>query len=178
MQNLDATLRGATTQDKILDAIVDRLRESVDVYNDQNCWVSDDPIPLSHPGGEEFCTVSFGDGIFPPEFFTGGGELTLVEMGSIVIAPTIRQTGDRPRRKARRIATDSENRNLLYRKLQILKSLFKNDWEPAFETQPLLRDLPNPTRCSSPAEVMVGEIKMIQFRLTISTVFDWDLSDG
>ena len=175
---IDPVKRGATTQDLILTAIVDRLINQIAEYNDQNCWESDDPVPLSHPGGYEFCTVSFGAGNFPHEFFTGGGAETLTEAGSVTIAPTVTLTGDRPRRRRRRLTSDTDGRNLINRKLQILKALFGSSWEPADGDQPLLRDLPSPVNCSAPAEVMIGEARMLQLRLTIATTFDWDLSDG
>jgi hypothetical protein len=176
--SIDPTKRGATTQDLILTAIVDRLIASISEYNDQNCWETDDPVPLSHPGGYEFCTVSFGGGNFPTEFFAGGGAETLTEAGSVIIAPTVTLTGDRPRRRRRRLTGDSDGRNLMNRKRQILVALFGSDWEPVDGDKPLLRDLPSPIHCSAPAEVHVGESLMLQMRLTVATIFDWDLTDG
>jgi hypothetical protein len=177
-QSLDPSLRGPVTQDLILIAFVDRLRDQIGEYNDQNCWETDDPIPLSHPGGNEFCTVSFGDGQFPGEFFAGGGSDTLTEAGSVIIAPTVPLQGDRPRRRRRRLVgeiDDPDKRTLLERKREILKALFASDWEPASDDQPLLRDLPSPVACSAPAEVTVGEALMLQMRISIQTVFDWDI---
>ncbi|MGV3486233.1 MAG: hypothetical protein ACO1RT_17575 [Planctomycetaceae bacterium] len=174
-QSLDATLRGATTQDLVLIAFVDRLRDQIAEYTDQNCWESDDPVPLTHPGGGEFCTVSFGDGDFPAEFFAGSSDETLTEMGSVIIAPTIPMDGDRPRRRRRRLVDDSGGVSLIHRKRQILRALFKSEWEPFVGLQPLLRDMPSPVRCSAPGEVVIGEKKMLQMRITVRTVFDWDL---
>jgi hypothetical protein len=175
-QSIDSTLRGATSQDLVLISIVDRLRDAIQDYNDQNCWESDDPVPLSHPGGDEFCTVSFGDGQFPAEFFAGGGADTLTEMGVVIIAPTVPLRGDRPRRRLRRIAKDADGKSLLQRKREILKALFASDWEPAKGTKPLLRDMPSPLSSSAPGEVMVGDAKMLQMRIMVRTVFDWDLA--
>ena len=176
MSALDPSLRGRITQDSVLEVIGDRLRAAIEIYNDQNCWESDDPVPLSHPGGDEFCTVSLGSGNFPPEFFDGAGAATLVEMGSVIIAPTVPIRGDRPRRRRRRLSSDADGKNLLNRKYLILKALFGEDWEPAAGLQPLLRDLPHPVSCSAPGEVHVGETTMLQLRLMIQTTFDWDLS--
>lgn len=170
-----SSLRGSTTQELILIAIVDRLRLTIENYNDQNCWESDDPVPTSHAGGDEFCTVSFGDGSFPSEFFSGGGHDTLTEMGSVIIAPTVPMRGDRPRRRRRRIHADSEGVSLISRKRLILQSLFSADWEPSYESQPLLRDMPSPMRCTAPGEVMIGEAKYLQIRLTVQTTFDWTM---
>lgn len=173
---IDPTLRGATTQDLILTAVVERLIEAIEDYNDQNCWESDDPVPHSHAGGSEFCTVSFGAGNFPHEFYTGGGSATLTEAGSIIIAPTVPLTGDRPGRRRRRLTNDPDGRNLINRKRQILKALFGSDWEPADGAKPLLRDLPHPVSCTAPGDVHVGDAMMLQARITIATTFDWDLT--
>lgn len=170
------SLRGATTQDLILIAVVDRLRNAISEYNDQNCWESDDPVPLSHPGGDEFCTVSFGDGQFPSEFFAGGGADTLTEMGIVVVAPTVLLRGERPRRRLRRLVDDKDGRSLMHRKRAILRALFGSDWEPAYKGRPLLRDMASPLSCSAPGEVMIGEAKMLQMRIMVRTVFDWDLA--
>ncbi len=178
---IDPTLRGATTQDLILIAIVDRLRGKIADYNDQNCWESDDPVPDSHDGGDEFCTVCFGDGSFPNEFFAGGGDATLTEMGSIIIAPSVLFRGDRPRRRRRRLvgnSADTKAKSLLNRKRQILTALFADHWDLADGAKPLLRDMPSPVRCTAPGEIMVGQAKYSQMRLTIETTFDWDLSNA
>lgn len=175
-QSIDSSLRGQTTQDEILIAFVDRLRDQIEEYNEQNCWESDDPVPLSHPGGSELCTVSFGPGQFPGEFFSGAGSDTLTEAASIIVAPTVPLTGDRPRRRARRIHKDPDGRSLLHRKRQVLAALFGSPWEPHLDGQPLLRDMPSPGRCTQPGEVMVGDARMLQIQITIQTVFDWDLN--
>lgn len=174
---MDPTLRGQTDQSDILDAIVARLIDQIPAYSDQNCWVSDHPVPLSHPGGDEFCTVSMGNGRFPHEFFTGGGQETLTEQGSIIIAPTVPMRGDRVRRRYRRIAGD-ENKSLLDRKRQILRAMVYNHYDLVLGEKPLLRDMPAPMQCTAPIEIQVGEAKMLQVQITIETVFDWDLSAG
>lgn len=174
---MDPTLRGQTDQILILEAIVDRLIDQIEIYNDQNCWVSDNAVPLTHPGGDEFCTVSFGAGNFPHEFFSGGGQDTLTESGSIIIAPTVHIRGDRPRRRLRAIA-DNDGKSLLDRKRQILRALFRDHWEPVFEEQPLLRDMISPGLCSAPGEIVVGEARMMQIQLAVDITFDWDLSQN
>lgn len=176
MTTIDPTKRGKTDQALILTAIVDRLIAEIEDYNDQNCWESDDPVPDSAPGGYEFCTVSFGGGNFPREFFDGGGHETLTESGSVIIAPTVTLTGDRPRRRRRRLTADADGRNLMNRKRLILKALFGSQWEPADGDKPLLRDLPSPLSCSPASDVQIGEARMLQMRITIATTFDWDLT--
>lgn len=176
IESIDSTLRGATTQDLIIAAFVERLRGAISQYTDQNCFASDDPVPLSHAGGDEFCTVSFGDGSFPSEFFEGGGNETLVESGSVIISPSIKLSGDRKGRKSRRLYEDNEGKSLINRKRQILVALFGGTWEPRSGRQPLLRDMPSPRRATAPGEIIVGEAKYTQSRIIVDTVFDWDLT--
>lgn len=175
-QTIDPTLRGQSLQDDILEAIVVRLIELIPEYSDQNCFISDDPVPEVHPGGDEFCTVSIGDGNFPGEFFVGGGADTLVEDGSVVIAPTLPTRGGRRYRKERFISGETNGKTLLERKRQILKALFAEHWEPLKVTKPLLRDQISPIRCTAPGEVHVAQAKMLQLRVIVRTTFDWDLS--
>lgn len=175
MQSFDSSLRQHCTQDLILSAFVDQLRCEIDGYNDQNCYESDDPVPATHPGGDEFCTVSMGAGTYPAEFYAGAGHETLTEMGSIIIAPTVPMRGDRINHRRRRLIDDTDRKSLLQRKIDILRALFATQWEPVFQNRPLLRDMPSMTRCTAPGEVMVGEARYLQIQLTIQTTFDWDL---
>ncbi|MBL8869516.1 MAG: hypothetical protein JNK90_06955 [Planctomycetaceae bacterium] len=41
-------------------------------------------------------TVVPGEGIFPPEFFAGGGNATLTEQGSVIVTPMVCMKLDRP----------------------------------------------------------------------------------
>lgn len=167
-------LRAYSTPDEILAAIVDRLRERVAGYNDQNCWESDQPIPISHPGGGELCTVSMGGGDFPPEFFGGGGADTLTERGLIVVTPIVPVRGDRPYRRSRRVRSDPGS--VLTRKRQILSALFADPtWEPAVDGRPLLRELMSPGRATDPHDVTTGESRMIAIQISMNVLFDWSL---
>lgn len=74
---LNNSLRGRTTQDRILASIVGRLIAQIDELDESNCWLTDQPIPVSIPGGRLAVTVSLGPGRFPAEFFAGGGADTL-----------------------------------------------------------------------------------------------------
>ena len=177
-ETIDPTLRGQTSQDAILEAITARLIDRIDGYADQNCFISDDPEPSAFPGKDEFCSVSIGDGNFPAEFFTGGGDDTLCEDGSIIIAPTLPTRGGRSYRRHRFISGEHNGKTLLNRKRQILAALFRDDWEPVVGEKPLLRDMISPLHCTRPFDVKIGEAWMLQMRLTIRTTFDWDLSDA
>lgn len=181
---IDPTKRGRCTQDEILFSVVNRLIVSIKELNDQNCWLSDQPIPITIPGGRHACTVSLGPGRFPAEFFTGGGTETLVEDGSIVVTPLVVNAIDRPRRKWKKIAGgDSENSapSCLYFKHAILKALLGIDkeseeiWEPQNGDKPLLRDMLSPLSCDAPHDVAVGETVATAMQIKFSTVFDWDL---
>lgn len=177
---LNNSLRGQTTQDHILTSIVERLISQFDELDESNCWLTDQPIPISIPGGRLAVTVSLGPGRFPAEFFAGGGADTLVEDGSLVITPLVVTPADRPRRKWRKImgaerAGDAPS--LLYIKHGILKALLADpDWEPDDGDKPLLRDMLSPLSCDDPHDVPVGETVATAMRMRFSIVFDWDLS--
>lgn len=89
-------LRFRATQDEILIAIRDRLRSAIDVLNDSNCFVTDQPILLHVPNGAYCVTVAPGERIFPSEFFAGGGNATLTEQGSVIVTPMVCMKLDRP----------------------------------------------------------------------------------
>lgn len=175
---LDPTLRGKADQEPILDSIVARLIDQIAEFNDQTCWLTDQSIPMTMPGGRIACTVSPGPGRFPSEFFAGAGHDTLTEDGSIVITPILITNVDRPRRASRRLVEhDDQTKGLIYYKKAILAALFaKSDWEPHDGKQPLLRDMLSPLRCDAPADVMIGEAQALAMKITISTVFDWRMN--
>jgi len=177
--SIDPTLRGQTTQDAIFRSVVARLIDQIVDYNDQTCFISDQAIPITLPGGRIGCTVSLGPGRFPAEFFGGGGHDTLTEDGSIVITPILAINLDRPRRAGRKIVDqDDHTKGLLYYKQAILRALFAFPWEPTLVDQPLLRDTLSPISCDDPQDVQIGETNAIAMKMRISTVFDWRLTDA
>ena len=173
-----STRRDRTTQDVILEAIVERLISTIPELNDQTCWVSDQPIPNTLPQGKFAVTVSMGAGRFPAEFFAGGGSSTVTEDGSVVITIILATTLDRPKRAWRRIVGGSSANmpSLLSFKLAILKSLLAGTWEPKADGQPILRDLIAPLSCDDPRDVQIGETIGSAMQMRFSTVFDWRLS--
>jgi len=174
---IDPSLRGQTNQEPILDSIVARLIDQIEDYNDQTCFVSDQAIPITLPGGRIACTVSMGPGRFPSEFFAGGGADTLTEDGSIVITPILAINLDRPRRARRKIVgQDDQTKGLLYYKGAILRALFASTWEPSAGAQPLLRDMLSPLSCDDPQDVQIGKTMATAFKMRVSTVFDWRLT--
>jgi hypothetical protein len=183
---IDPTLRGRCTQDAILLSIIARLIDSIDELNDQNCFLVDQPVPLSLPGGRYGCTVCLGPGRFPSEFFGGAGSDTLVEDGSVIVTPLVVTPVDRPRRKWKKIADDDRDGatgapSLLYFKHAILKALLGRDketgeiWEPHTDEKPLLRDMLSPLSCDQPHDVAIGETVAAAMQIRFSTVFDWDI---
>jgi hypothetical protein len=176
MSTVDPSLRGQTLQEPILQAITARLIGQIEDYNDQNCFISDQAIPITLPGGRIACTVSVGSGRFPNEFFAGGGADTLTEDGSIVITPMLVINLDRPRRASRKIVDrDDQTKGLLYYKWAILRALFSHPWEPTRGEQPLLRDMLSPISCDDPQDAKIGETVATVMKMRISTVFDWRL---
>lgn len=180
---LDFTKRSRTKQERILFSVVDRLIDRVQYLNDQNCWVCDQPIPLSLPGGRYAVTVSPGGGQFPHEFFGGAGKDTLTEDGSLVITPIVVNTIDRPRRAWQKIAGGDDadivelTPNLLSMKHDVLDSMIGDEaWEPNHGGVPILRDMLSPISCTDPSDVPVGETQAIAMQIRFGTLFDWDLS--
>lgn len=179
---LDLSKRGRTTQDKILQSIVDRLIAEIDELTSDSCWLSDQAIPISMPAGRFAVTVSPGAGNFPQEFFSGGGAQTLTEECQVVITPLVVSPSDRPRRKWRKITggeTGNEFPSLLYFKHAILKAVLADpEWEPRDGDIPLLRDMLSPVSCSDARDVSVGETLASAMQIRFATVFDWDLTNG
>lgn len=172
-----SSLRSRTTQGPILTSIRDRLIEKIEDYNDQNCFIDDQAIPLTLPGGRIGCSISPGAGRFPTEFFAGGGADTLVEDGSVIVTPILVINLDRPRRSLRRlIGRDPETKGMLWYKEAILTALFGDDkWEPRDGDIPLCRDMISPVNADAPADVMIGEATAIAMKIVISTPFDWSV---
>lgn len=174
---IDPTLRGRTTQEKILTAIVDRLIDKIDRLNDQNCILADQAIPVNVPGGRFIVTVSPGSGSFVGQMFAGAGADTLSEDGSAIITPIVIQNLDRPRQSRRRlVGTDDQTLGLYEWKAEILSALFGyDDWEPADDDQPLLREQLAPLRCDAPADVQIASATATAMKIIVSTVFDWQV---
>jgi N-formylglutamate amidohydrolase len=53
-------LRSTSHSGRDLIAIRDRLRSAIDVLNDSNCFVTDQPIPMHMPNGAYCVTVAPG----------------------------------------------------------------------------------------------------------------------
>jgi hypothetical protein len=182
---INNALRNRANQADIVQSIINRLIDCVNGLSDQNCFLSDQPIPKALPGGRYGCTVSIGGGRFPHEFFGGGGVDTLTEEGSVIVTPIVITAVDRPYQKLRRILgtkTDHRVPGIVYFKTQILRALLASDWEPNIPTDqpsveaPLLRDMLSLISADEPHDAMIGESEATAMQIRFATVFDWDLS--
>ena len=184
--DIDNNQRHGANQADIIVSIIKRLIDQIEDLDSQNCFLCDQAIPATHPGGRHCVTVSMGSGNFPHEFFHGGGADTLTEDASVVITPIVISNVDRTSQGIRKILgskTDHRTPSLMHFKIAILKALLKDDWEPTkavdeFIEVPLLRDMLSPLSCDDPHETVVGESPAIAMKLRFATPFDWDLTDA
>ncbi len=175
---IDPTLRGQADQEHILQSIVERLIDKVERLNDQNCFLADQAIPITHPGGRYVVTVSMGAGSYVGQMFAGAGADTITEDGSVIITVILFNNLDRPRQSIRKIiGRDDQAAGLIQWKKQILRALFGFDdrWEPTLGDQPLLREQIAPLRVDAPADVTVGEARGTAMKIIVSAVFDQKL---
>jgi hypothetical protein len=181
-QTLDLTKRGYATQDEILEAFRDRLREACPGCTDLTCFISDQPIPIIIPGGSHCVTIAAGKGSFDQQMFANAGHACLNEDTQIIISPLIQINLDRvPQSERALIASD---RGLVkVWKRNILRTLILADpdlgrqsqhWEPAKGDRPLCRDQIRPLYVSEPADVP-GHSGWTGLHITFSVSFDWDL---
>jgi hypothetical protein len=165
-------MRDTTTPVEILESIVGRLRDQVEVLNEATCFVSDQPTPLKLPSGRIACTVAASNGAFPDDMWTGSGILTVSR--AIVVTPMVQMRLDRPNRGEAKILSDA---GILQLETAVLKSLLADSWEPELDGRPLLRDgTLIPRSIQGPASIHVGEAEMIATQITFMATFDWDLS--
>ena len=174
-------LRSRATQDEILIVIRDRLRSAIQGLNDSNCFVTDQPIPLHLPNGGYCVTVSPGEGSYPAEFYSGGGNATLTEQGSLIVTPMVCMKLDRPFRSEQALL--QVDRGLLWWKRSILQALLvwnANDfpgaaWEvTASDGRPLVRNQLQPQRASAPADVP-DHSGWLGMQISFGMVWDWNV---
>ncbi len=184
--NAGAKIRSRAKQGDILEQIADRLVDQIDELTPDNCFLAEQPIPLSMPTGLYCVTVSLGPSQFPHEFFEAAGVDQLVDDASVVITPIVAVQGDQPRKKWRRVVGNTEGTpafrgnerpSLLYFKESVLRALlYAADWEPELDNQLLLRDQLSAVSSDAPHDVRVGEAMCAAMEMRFKTVFDWDLA--
>lgn len=182
-QILDYSKRNTATQADILIAFRDRLITDCPGLTDLSCFISDQPIPNSIPGGGYCVTVSMGDGTFDQQLFLGAGAVTLCEESQIIVTVLSQIVLDRIP-QAEKAMLDEDRGLVANWKRNILRTLLLNDpsagpeskpWEPAKGDKPLCRNFPRPTHASSPGDVP-GKAGWIGCQITFAVDFDWDLS--
>jgi len=166
--------REYATEEQILESIVERLRDKIDEWSGDSVMLTDHPQPLKVPPSDTFCTVSAGDGTFPPEMFQGGGDLTCTEVCNIIVAPYSQHDLDSI--DSLEHALLKAERGVLSRyKRQILKMLLK-DWEPTYNGNELLRSMMRPAYSTKPEVLTVpGGMSFVTISLVFEVEFDWEL---
>lgn len=198
-------LRSRATQDDILLAFADRLREH-SLLNEQNVVVSDQPVPADMPGGGFCVAIAPGDGRFPFELMDAAHHSQVTEDGSIVVGVYTKIRRDRKGRREfslfgrrKQIISlpdvdqpESRRPNLTQWKRDILKLLLvgepsladgsnvpidhlRHAWEPASET-----GVPLCRDIPKPSRVtgvldVPGFPGWIGFQITFSIAWDWNL---
>lgn len=169
------------TEEDLLLAVQDRLRDKVQGLNEANCFVCDVEIPEGDlmQFSDLVCTVCAGNARFPQGFFAGGGTEQLNQQFDIAVTLLRRSKLDRPHEV--RAAWFDKSRGLIsVYKRQILTALLidrssgtTKPWEPMSGGNYMLRDQLSPSACTGPRQV--NGIDFAGFTLTFSASFDWRL---
>jgi hypothetical protein len=196
----EPTRRSRATQDDILLAFADRLREH-ELLNHQNVVISDQPVPDDMPGGGFCLAVAPGPGQYPRELWESAGHAQATEDGSVIVGVYTKIVRDRRGRKEFSLfgrreqdaspQPDARRPNLMAWKRAILKLLvvgeptlassgnvalssFRQSWEPSRDGIPLCRDIPTPIRSTGVLDVpdFPGWIGL---QITFAVAWDWDL---
>ncbi len=180
-------LRSRATQDEILLAFADRLRDH-ELLNEQNVVVSDQSVPSQMPGGGFCVCVSAGPGEFPSELWNAASHAQATEDGSVIVGVYTKITRDRRgrseialfgRRKQTERDLNVQRPGLIVWKRDLLKLLTvgqdRQAWEPASAAgAPLCRDIPTPKRVTGVLDVP-GFPGWIGLQITIAVTWDWEL---
>jgi hypothetical protein len=181
---MDPKLRRHATQDEILTAIRDRIRDTVpDCAEPKHCFISDQPIPDGSifPTVSHFVTVSAGRGSFDQSLFTGGGHRTCNEDLQVILTPIVQMNLDRLPAGEQRLL--HAKRGMSVWKRNLLSAMLLEDpedpnnsraWEPVVDQRPLLRSQLRPLNSTEVADVP-GGLGHYGIHLTFSCSFDWKL---
>lgn len=158
-----------TTQEAVLQAIVDRLREQLDL-NPSTCFLSIDPEPCANISHNLFLTVSPDGGQFREGEFAGAGENLVIENTHAVITIFSQIRLDRVEH-ATSFLTDNA-RGVLTMKRKVLKALAGHILVDT-DGNALLVDYLEPVSAPRPQS---DRAKIGDVQLWFSTNFHWDLS--
>jgi hypothetical protein len=161
-----------STQDAILKAVVDRLREILQLSK-ALCYETLEPLvdPPIPKGGEYFLTVSPGDSVFDEALQAGGGRFQLTEMGSVTVTAYAKirlDAGDRVTEVLHTVG-----RGMMPIKLRILDALVGHDLADAAGDL-LLRHPIYAMRSWRPQ--YNAESGIARVAVGFGTDFDWDMS--
>ncbi len=164
-----------TTQEVVLQAIVDRLISQVTVgatpLTPSTCFVSIDPEPSVNVSAEVFLTVSPESGTFDPTF-DGGADNIVMELAFAVVTIFTKIQMDR-NEHAKHFLGDAK-RGVFTLKRKVLKALLANHHQLSDPSgNRLLTNQMAPV--SSPRPLADGR-KVGDVQLVFTTDFLWDLS--
>ena len=174
---IDNTRRSRGSQIEILEAFAARLRE-IPALNEQNVWISDQPLPESPPSGGRFqIVIAYGEGRFP-----NSRHQEFTEESSLVVGIYSISKKDRLGRAEAKLLSDGSitdyKQKILSKLLVDNPSLGRNSkpWEPTRVEGsyriPILREPATPTHCTGPVDAWKD---WIGIQIFFRVVFDWDL---
>lgn len=189
MTTINLNRRSRATQEDILNAFAERLRQVYDPLNERNVVVDDQAIPAITPPGRFYITISPGEGQFDKSLWETNGHATANEEGTIVVCcMSVNRRDPAGRSSQALLGTDG----LLPWKRKILAAYaveypnlrhISPPWEPmkldveADEIFPLLRNPPRPVHVTSISDVTECE-GWRAFQIAYSCSWDWDLYGG
>ncbi len=171
------------TNQLILEAVRDRLRAKVSGFNEQNCFISDRPIPDHLTEGILLCTVSPTESRFPDHFQAGGGYRQVVEEFGFNVSLLSWVELDEPGREQHALLHSTEGM-LSVHKRPILRALLYDDdngthWHITDSGgDDILRNDISVVSCTQPQRMRKGQGQpnWVGMTMRFRTVFDWDLT--
>lgn len=164
-----------TTQEVVLQAIVDRLIDQVTVgstlLTPSTCFVSIDPEPAVAVSAEVFLTVSPEEGTFDPSF-EGGGDNIVLEQAFAVVTIFSRIAMDRTDH-AKQFLGDAK-RGVFTLKRKVLKALLGNHHQLVDPSGDRL--LCNQMQPVSSPRPLSDRRKVGDVQIVFTTDFLWNLS--
>ncbi len=184
MNTIYQTKRNRAEQDEVLEAFAARLREHP-LLNTATVVVDDQPVPVAFPHGGYLMVVAPGAGEFPHNIWADSHHASATEDSSVIIGIYAQSFKGKLGNKQELLTSRKPGKpSLLQWKRAALKLLCVSDelnaigephiWEPAIGDRPLLRDLPQPVRCTAPMDVP-DHAGWYGIQLTFSCTWDWDL---